>query len=65
MPDHLAQLRDVADTLARTNEYRAEVHADRRAAIRAARAAGVTWPAIAEQLGITVRAAMKSARAAG
>ena len=62
MPDHLAQLRDVADTLARTNEYRAEVHADRRVTIRAARAAGVTWPAIAEQLGITVRAAMKAAR---
>ena len=61
MPDHLATLRDVADTLARTNEYRAEVLADRRDAIRTARTAGVTWPVIAEHLGITVRAALKAA----
>jgi len=62
MPDPLATLRNVADTLARTNEYRAEVHADRRHAIRAARTAGITWPVMAEQLGITVRAALKAGR---
>jgi len=62
MPDHPQLLHDVADTLARTNEYRREVQAERRAAIRAARAAHVTWPVIAAALGITIRAAMKASR---
>ena len=62
MADHGAQLRDVASTLTATNTYRREVLDSRRQAIRAARNAGVTWPAIARDLGITVRAALKAAR---
>jgi len=60
--DRGAQLRDVASTLRATNDYRREVLIDRRRLIRDARSAGMTWPEIAQHLGVTVRAVLKAAR---